>query len=169
LQGLTDWLRLFQIIKNDRKKSSQMGFGMGRPPKYKTPEEMQVKIDEFFNNPPDTRPIYNKDGDLVGYKPLYTITGLVLYLGFCDRHSFYAYGNKEEFSHTIKSARTKMEKVYEILLQDGLGAGAIFALKNFGWKDSQEDTNTDDRLAEKLKFETSSNKKTFKNRVEAWN
>ena len=90
-------------------------------------------------------------------------------MGFCDRQSFHDYAKKPEFSFAVKKAKTMIEKVYEILLQDGLGAGAIFALKNFGWKDSQEDTNTDDRLAEKLKFETSSNKKTFKNRVESWN
>lgn len=31
-----------------------------------------------------------------------------------------------------------IENVYEELLQSGRGAGAIFALKNFGWTDKSE-------------------------------
>jgi len=70
--------------------------------------------------------------------PVPTITGLVLYLGFESRQSFYDYEEKKEFSYTIKRARTLIEKEYEEMLQTGNTVGAIFALKNMGWKDKSE-------------------------------
>lgn len=108
---------------------------IGRPPKYNTAEELEIKVNEYFNNPPDKRKIILKDGQTIDI-PVLTITGLVLYLGFCDRHSFYDLEKNKKFSHTIKKARTLIEREYEKLLQAGLGAGAIFALKNFKWIDT---------------------------------
>ncbi len=108
----------------------------GQPPKYEKAEVMQVKIAKYFKECPDVRLVP------VGFKlvevPCPTITGLVLYLGFCDRASFYDYEKRKEFSHTIKTARSFMEREYENLLRAGNCTGAIFALKNFGWKDKQE-------------------------------
>lgn len=121
----------------------------GRPPFFKTPKELQDKIFDFFNNCPDKRPIYDKQGLKIGEVPELTITGLALHLGFCDRQSFYAYENKPEFSYTIKRARSLIEREYEILLKNGLGAGAIFALKNFKWFDApviEHDNNLDEEL-----------------------
>ncbi len=109
----------------------------GRPALYKTVEELEAKIDEYFNDCPDKRTVYTKTGGAVQI-PCPTITGLALFLGFCNRSSMYDYENEhKEFSNTIKKARSKMEVIYEQLLQDG-NSGAIFALKNFGWKDKQE-------------------------------
>lgn len=112
---------------------------VGRPPMYETPEEMQEKIDQYFIDGMKKRKV------LTGKPPNQisveiecpTITGLVLYLGFCDRSAFYAYENKPEFKHTIKKARTLIENVYEELMQLG-STTAIFALKNMGWKDKQD-------------------------------
>jgi hypothetical protein len=68
-----------------------------------------------------------------------TICGLVLHLGFCDRASFYNYEKYGEFSYTIKKARVRIEEYYEKkMLELRNPAGAIFALKNFGWVDRQE-------------------------------
>ncbi len=95
----------------------------GRPPKYKTPKEMEKKIDEYFAQ---------------GGK---TITGLVLHLGFADKQSLYDYQeNKPDFTCLIKNARTRVEYEYEKALMDKelKPTGAIFALKNMGWKDKQE-------------------------------
>lgn len=93
----------------------------GRPPKYETPEELQSAIDAYFDDP---------ECD-------YTITGLVLKLGFCNRASFYDYEKVDEFSDTIKTARTRIEASYERDLRGKAFPGAIFALKNFGWTDKQ--------------------------------
>ncbi len=114
----------------------------GRPPKYKTPEEMQEKIDEYFNNLP-TKVIMV--GDKERETPIITITGLCYHLGFECRQSFYDYEKREGFSYTIKRARLLIEHDYELELKLGNNnSGNIFALKNFGWKDKQEieSTNT---------------------------
>ncbi len=98
---------------------------MGMTPKYKTPEELQSKIDEYFD-------------EIVETKDKITITGLVLYLGFCDRQSFHDYEKRESFSFTIKKARTRIENHYEKNLTGSNPAGPIFALKNFSWTDKTE-------------------------------
>lgn len=101
----------------------------GRPPKYNNPEEMQEKMQEYFN-----REVH------------YTITGLVLHLGFCDRKSFYEYEKKPDFTHTIKTARTMIENAYESHLHKQSNSGAIFALKNFGWSDKTDEVKEDKPL-----------------------
>ena len=113
---------------------------IGRPPAYQSVEELQAKINEYFERGVNTRAVVVGSGNnkQVVEMPCPTITGLVLYLGFCDRQSFYAYENKPLFNYTIKKARSRIEQVYEELLHAGLGAGAIFALKNFGWVDKTE-------------------------------
>ena len=118
-----------------KKKDPKDLLPMGRPPLYKTVEELEAKIDEYFTNCPDQKSILTKTG-LIDI-PCPTITGLALFLGFCSRGTMYEYENKNpDFSDTIKKARSKMEVIYEQLLQDG-NSGAIFALKNFGWTDKQ--------------------------------
>lgn len=99
----------------------------GRPPKYKTKKELTEKIDSYFEQ-------FKEDN-----KAHPTLTGLALHLGFESRQSMYDYEKNEQFSYTIKQARTKIEQIYEEhLLRPGVAAGAIFALKNFNWTDRQE-------------------------------
>lgn len=94
----------------------------GRPPKYKTPEEMQMVIDDYFGK--------------VGDKP--TMSGLALELGM-SRQALCDYAKKDEFLDTIKSARLRVEAALEQHLFSGSVAGVIFNLKNnFGWKDKTE-------------------------------
>ena len=104
---------------------------MGRPPKYKTAEELQGKIDEYFDSV-----------SLAAIQEKVTITGLVLYCGFESRQAFYHLENNDKFSYTIKRARTRIEKHYEQMLQGNSVAGPIFALKNMGWQDNQSIDHT---------------------------
>jgi hypothetical protein len=97
----------------------------GQPPKYKTSEEIQEKIDAYFVT------------EEVDGSP-FTITGLALFLGFESRQSIYDYEKHGEYSYTIKRARLRIENFAEKKLFTSTPAGAIFALKNFGWKDKQE-------------------------------
>ena len=109
----------------------------GRPAKYNTPEELQSKIEDYFKSG------YNLKRVIIGRGnnkqavelPILTITGLCLFLGFCSRQSFYDLEKDKKFSYTIKKARTRIEQEYEEQLHVG-NSGAIFALKNFGWKDT---------------------------------
>lgn len=111
----------------------------GRPPKYETAEELQAAIDDYFLHGVKLRKVVlgppNKR--YIDEIPVPTITGLVLHLGFADRHSFYDLEKQDKFSHTIKMARTFIENEYEEQLQTGNSTGAIFALKNFGWRDDK--------------------------------
>jgi hypothetical protein len=109
----------------------------GRPPRYKTVEELQSAIDDYFDNP-DIRTMHSKDGTAAEI-PIVTITGLALRLGFESRQSFYDYESHDKYSYAIKRARLMIEHGYEKLLISGLSpAGAIFALKQFGWDDGQD-------------------------------
>lgn len=94
----------------------------GRPPLFSTPEEMKLKGAEYFVK--DNEP--------------FTITGLALYLGFCDRQSLYDYEKRDGFSCIVKEMRLKVENSYEQRLYTNAVTGAIFALKNMGWKDKTE-------------------------------
>lgn len=115
------------------------GFG-GRPPIFATPEDMQEQIVGYFGGGMKKRQITIGKGKdrMVIDVPVPTITGLVLYLGFDSRQSFYDYEKKPEFSYTIKKARTFIENEYEEILATTGSPGAIFALKNFGWHDKTE-------------------------------
>ncbi len=110
------------MVRKTEQKTEEGKHPGGRPRKYSTPEEMQTVIDKYFEDNP---------------KP--TICGLALALGFAQRKSLLNYeGYGEEFCNTIKRAKLKIEESYEQELRSNHVAGAIFALKNFKWKDKQE-------------------------------
>lgn len=77
-------------------------------------------------------------------KPEYpTVTGLSLFLGFSSKSTLYEYAKTSEFSEPIKRALSFVEQHYEFNLNTKASTGAIFALKNFGWKDTQHVENRD--------------------------
>lgn len=116
----------------------------GAPSKYNSIEELDNKIQEYFDSGVKEENYIVKDNgsEKIVKRKVYTITGLALYLGFASRQSFYDYEDRGEFSYSIKRARLFIESEYEALLQSKFATGAIFALKNFGWKDKQEIENT---------------------------
>lgn len=120
----------------------------GAPPKYKTVEEMQTKIDEYFKAC-EGRPLVDEDGKvmydknfqpiIVGAKPP-TITGLALALGFASRQALLNYQARAEFNYTVTRAKAFVEQYAEERLFDKDGAnGAKFSLANNfeGWKEKQ--------------------------------
>ena len=121
----------------------------GRPPKYKSVEEIQKKIDEYFKECegkvltyPDGSPVLDKYEQpiIYGAKPL-TITGLALALGFNSRQALLNYQGKKEFHDTITRAKAIVEQYAESRLFDKDGAnGAKFSLANNfdGWKEKRE-------------------------------
>ena len=111
----------------------------GRPPKYDKVKDLEARIEDYFKNPPKTRKVEvgRRDQKQVIEIPIFTISGLVLHCGYCNRASFYDLENKPEFSNTIKRARTMIEMDYEEQIHLG-NTCAIFALKNFGWTDKTE-------------------------------
>lgn len=121
----------------------------GRPPMYKSKEEIQKKIDAYFEQckgellyDAEGNPMIDKNGNpiRVGCRPL-TITGLALALGFNSRQALINYQCKEEFHDTIMRAKSKVEQYAEERLFDKDGAnGAKFSLANNfdGWREKQQ-------------------------------
>ena len=122
---------------------------IGRPPKYKTSEEIQKKIDEYFEEckgkileDPAGKPYLDKYGMPIIYdQHPPTVTGLALALGFCSRQALLNYQGKQEFNDTITRAKAYVERYAEERLFDKDGAnGAKFSLANNfeGWKEKRE-------------------------------
>lgn len=106
-----------------------VGANSGRKKMYKSRDELQKEVDEFFV-------------DCDKKRTPYTITGLSLYLGFCSRQTLYEYRDTDEFGDIIKRACQKVENRYELNLHGTTSTGSIFALKNMGWQDKTEVHNT---------------------------
>lgn len=125
--------------RKEKKVNSEVDLG-GRPSVFDSPVEMELKINDYFENCPDKKKV--AIGLVVVDMPAITITGLCLFLGFDSRQSFYDYEKKEGFSYIIKKARLRIESYYEQCLQFGNVTGAIFPLKNMGWSDKSEIDHT---------------------------
>jgi hypothetical protein len=118
----------------------------GRPPKYKTKEELQKAIDEYFKDcegtvlkDTDGNTAYDKYGQpvIIKRRPP-TVTGLALALGFTSRQALLNYQAKKEFVDTVTRAKSRCEEYTESRLFDRDGAmGAKFSLTNNfkGWRE----------------------------------
>ena len=139
----------------------------GRPPHYKTVEQMQPVIDEYFENcqheyftDDDGKPIYNPRGEPVIKRYNFpSVTGLALALGFSSRTEVWNYQKKKEFSNAITRAKMKIDAAIESEMRsDKLKPQAgIFLLKNMktGWEDKQtlEHTGGDKPVETKIVYE----------------
>ncbi len=102
-----------------------LGNNGGRPATYETPEDLLRESISYFD-------YCEKNSEKV------TITGLALYLGFSSRSSLDDYTKRsEEFSFIIKRCKLAVENSYEL----SGNTIDIFALKNMGWKDTQNFTH----------------------------
>lgn len=125
---------------------------MGRPPLFDNPEALQSKVDEYFIWVLGEREwVVNDSGEReerVKRAACHTtVTGMALFLGFESRQSIYDYEERGDFSYIIKKARMKVEDAYEQRLHGTTPTGAIFALKNMGWKDkTEQDLNVQGQL-----------------------
>jgi hypothetical protein len=127
----------------------------GRPLKYKTAEELQAAIDQYFEDCKG-KPLTDEDGMvmldkhgfpvIVGQRPP-TITGLALALGFSTRKSLLDYQGKKEFVNTITRAKARVEEYAEGRLFDKDGAnGAKFSLQyNFKWISDEPQAKQEER------------------------
>lgn len=127
-----------------------MGMPMGKPPMYKTVDEIEEKIEKYFEDckgypltDSKGKQIFNKFGSpvFVDVHPP-TITGLALALGFASRQALLNYQAKPEFNDTITRAKARVEQYAEERLFDRDGSnGAQFSLRNNfkGWKEDEQD------------------------------
>lgn len=113
--------------------------------KYKTQEELQKGIDDYFLE------CDNKELP-------YTMSGLAYSLDI-DRDTLTNYGKRDLFSEQIKKAKQKIEKQLEenALMNKANATFTIFNLKNnYGWRDTVEVKNDNeiskvDELLEEIK------------------
>lgn len=148
------------MSESNQDKDKNVG---GRPLKFKTPEELQKKINAYFrkcdphiatvkileypkkkdkrgNIVPDldAEPQIVKRKIITEQQP-YLITGLALHLG-TSRETLLDYQERDGFSDAIKEAKLKCESFAEGNLYSGRNVtGSIFNLKNnYGWKDTKQ-------------------------------
>nr|DAE53648.1 MAG TPA: DNA packaging protein gp3 [Caudoviricetes sp.] len=135
-----------------------MGKQVGRPPIYKTVNEIEEKIDTYFKEcegeilkDDNGKAVLNKFGNpvVINRKPP-TVTGLALALGFTNRLDLLRYQGKEEFCNTITRAKSMVEQYAEERLFDRDGSnGAQFSLRNNfkGWDaDKKNDDSGDGKI-----------------------
>lgn len=91
-----------------------------KPIKYSV-EQLQDIIDKYFETTPFD---------------VWTVTGLALCVG--SKQLLSDYEKRDAYRDMVRVARLKVENAYEQSLRIKGGAGNIFALKNFGWRDQQE-------------------------------
>jgi len=106
---------------------------MGRPCKYKSPEQLQAKVDEYFAT-----------------HKIPTVCGLSLHLGFLDFHSLLDYGgrrqknelggNRRAFIPIIARAKQRICEYREELLGRERGSlqGIIHGLRVMGYDAPQQ-------------------------------
>lgn len=131
----------------------------GRPLTFKTVEELQVKIEEYFKHCWRQKIdmwgglVFEKDAKgkktdipvLVQWKP-YTVAGLAVYLE-CSEDTLLNYAkdkrHQKGFFGAIKRAKDIIYGYKQEFLYSGKNpTGAIFDLKNnYGWKDKTEVDN----------------------------
>lgn len=118
-----------------------MAHAGGRPLKFKSVEELQILIDDYFEKCDKLK------------KP-YTISGLALALD-TDRITLIRYEERDEFCNTIKRAKQKVENQFEerAICGEYNPTMAIFLMKNnFKYEDKiqQEVAVSEKTKAEKL-------------------
>lgn len=126
---------------------------VGRPLKYKTVEEIDAAIDEYFAYCDNRiKQVHSKEGEsyAVANPEPYTMAGLAYALGI-DRKSLLNYEERSEFLLTVKKARNRVEADVERRMNDKetFTPGLIFNLKNnFGYVDK---TEVDQKVSGELK------------------
>jgi hypothetical protein len=135
----------------------------GRPPKYSAAEELQRKIQHYFDSITITRPVFdtvfdgkdedgndifkqvsrrNNAGEQVYTTIYYENPSVLAMCRHLDIHrdTLCEYEKNPAFSDTIKRAKAKIEEyLEEQLYRREQVTGIIFNLKNnFGWRDKQD-------------------------------
>jgi len=126
-----------------------IGNNGGKPPEYKTPQDLVNKIAEYLDwedsqKRPDS---YSKMG-----KGIYTISGCALYLGFCSRSSIEDQANRgSEYSDIISRFKLFMTHWNEQKLYwGGTFMAAQFWLKNFGGYQDEVTQNSNIKSSVKI-------------------
>ena len=124
---------------------------LGRPRKYKTPEELEEAIDDYFK--------YCLDNEVPP-----GVAGMAYHIGFTSRGTIFEHQKRPEFSDTIKRAKLRIEAFYEqALLHAKNQQGVMFALRaNFGWEHDPSKGDDEERTI-KIEITSPEQKKLIEN------
>jgi hypothetical protein len=114
---------------------------------FKTPEELRVQAFEYIQKPDEVVvKTIRKEGqpDEKVTKPVATISGMALRLGFNDRFQMYRFANSHpDYGESIDYARALITMSFEQLAVVSQNPAApIFLLKNLGYADRVETTSS---------------------------
>jgi hypothetical protein len=125
----------------------------GRRPKYTDPSLFENKVNGYFDKCDEN-------------KEPYTITGLALFLDFCDRQSLIDYANRNKFedeitsarfAFAIKKAKMRIENFYIKRVFSQNASGSMFLLKTlFHYR--EKDKADDNAISVYLKFDKTDKK-----------
>lgn len=129
----TNEYQVMDTVSTDRKRSDRVGETrpVGKPPKFKSPEDLKAKITAYFELCENMSKVPNK-------------AGLALALD-TTRETLSDYEDKPEYSDAIKIAYTQIENAWvdTSISREHNAAGAIFYLKNaFHYRDQQNIDHT---------------------------
>lgn len=126
-------------------------FLAGRPPAYSSEEELQAKIEEYFNTL--LAPFFDENGIQIGTrwinKP--TVGGLAVHLGI-DRVTLHNYSKSDRFFNIIKRAKDLIHSFNEQMLTEGKNpVGAINTLINTSefWVSDQKNIRVEPVMPDK--------------------
>jgi len=110
---------------------------VGRPYFYDDTDDgaklFEDNIVDYFDDIVNDEEAHKISGKLFRVNP--TITGMMLHIGLSSKQTYYNYLKRDKFKNAVERARLAIESSYEAMLYEKGSAGAIFALKNFGWED----------------------------------
>ena len=106
---------------------------------YDNAYDVQIMVDDYFNNAVGTQTITTNKGKEITYKP-YTISGLCRWVGYAGMKDYREDMNHPVIGGVLRNAYNRIVEHYETTLQGATApTGAIFALKNIGnWRDRQD-------------------------------
>ena len=152
----------------------------GRPLLFETVEELETKIEAYFNSCWDYKrdmfggrlqdkeqvgendngtKKWDSHGFIMEQTKAYTVSGLAFYLN-TSRETLMNYEKREEYFDTIKNAKDRIYAFVEESLFKNKPTGAIFSLKNnYGWKDKKEHDITNEEVSQVVKAFLGTDKK----------
>jgi hypothetical protein len=105
----------------------------------KHPGGRPLKPRDYLDTVKQIRAYWEETGEIDGKKVIPTITRLAKHLQFCECEAMHNRASKDdEIGKLIKSAIRDISTYWEQRLDSPSATGAIFWLKNRGWKDIQE-------------------------------
>ena len=126
-------------------------------PFFRTAKRLAEKIDAYFHyiegeyhldcSSGEEQKIWGREAEPA------TITGLALFLDFNSRQEFEDYEQNGKFGDIVKKGRLLIEKLYEKKLHQQSSTGAIFALKNLGWKERADDKPATGSIIKNIKIQ----------------